>query len=438
MLGICSFQNTLIAKDAAYIWHPFTQAQTAEPAIAIARAEGAFLFDYEGRRYFDAISSWWVTLHGHCHPYITEKVARQLNHLEQVIFANFTHAPAVELAERLLKMSKIGEGKVFYSDNGSTAVETALKMALQYWYNRLPPTPKLTVVCFENDYHGDTFGAMSASGKTPFNRPFWPFLFKVETIPPPYKGKEELSIACFKKLVEKENVACFIFEPLIQGVAGMVQHSALGLDALLHICRDHQVIAIADEVMTGFGRTGPHLACDCLSLRPDIICFSKGISGGFLPLGATICRNFIYEGFLSEKKEQAFLHGHSYCANPLACAAALASLDLLETEECGIQRQAIEKSHQEFCLQWKDHPRLKRCESMGTILALEYDVQRNNSHSYFSNYRDILMRHFFQHDIFVRPFGNILHLMPPYCTPIDTLKHTYATIAATLEGNLCT
>jgi len=380
----------------------------------------------------DAVSSWWVTLHGHCHPYITESICRQAANLEQVIFANFTHAPAIELAERLLTLSKLENGKVFFCDNGSTAIEAALKIALQYWHNKSPHIASKKVICFTNAYHGDTFGAMSAAGKTSLNRPFWPYLFSVETIPPPISGKEELSINRLNELLSENDVACFIFEPILQGVSGIMQkHSAEGLEALLKICHQHHVIMIADEVMTGFGRTGPILACDRLSIKPDMICLSKGLTGGFLPLGATICRDEIYESFISDKREHAFLHGHSFCGNPLACAAANASIDLLMMDSCNQKRQKIEQSHRHFCEQWQNHPSFLRCETTGTILVIEYATQ--DGRSYFSSYRDFLLQHFLQNDIFVRPFGNVLYISPPYCITAEDLAKIYKTIISTVE-----
>lgn len=365
--------GSLIEKDPACIWHPFTQMQTARPPIPIVKAEGTYLYAEDGSRYLDAISSWWVNLHGHSHPYIAEKISAQAKVLDHVIFADFTHAPAVELASRLLSILPGDCSKIFFSDNGSTAVEVALKIALQYWYNQ--NIPKVKIICFKNSYHGDTFGAMSAAGRNVFNRPFWKHLFEVESIDPPLQGHEEASLDQLHRLLEGCDVACFIFEPLILGSGGMIIYPPNGLNTLLKCCKQHGVLTIADEVMTGFGRTSPLFACEKLTEKPDLICLSKGITGGFLPLGATACTEKIYQAFLGDHLQQAFLHGHSYTANPIACSSANASLDLLLESSCTLQREMIEFCHRSFSSKWRLHPKLKRCECLGTILALEYQAE---------------------------------------------------------------
>ncbi len=438
--------SSLVEKDRDCVWHPFTQMQTAHPSIPIVRAKGAYLYAEDGSSYLDGISSWWVNLHGHAHPYIVEKIKSQAEILEHVIFAGFTHAPAVELASRLLSILPGFMSKVFYSDNGSTAVEVALKMALQYWHNR--NTPKTKVICFKNSYHGDTFGAMSAAGRNAFNKPFWKHLFDVESIDPPLKGREELSLSQLQSILNQGSVACFIFEPLVLGSGGMIMYPPHGLDALIQCCRQHHVLTIADEVMTGFGRTGALFASKQLSEQPDLICLSKGLTGGFLPLGVTACTNDIYEAFLGDCLHQAFLHGHSYTANPLACSSALASLDLLLEDACSAQREMIAECHKRFCRQWQCHPKLKRCESLGTILALEYRVeeyrveeyqaeeyQAENS-SYFQPMRDRLYHFFLTKGILIRPLGNVLYILPPYCIQADELTFIYDHIILTLEGDL--
>lgn len=412
---------SLTEKDRACIWHPFTQMPSADP-IPIVRAKGSYLYGDDGQRYLDAISSWWVNLHGHAHPYIAEKIKSQADVLEHVLFAGFTHAPAVELASRLLPMLPGGMSKIFYSDNGSTAIEAALKMALQYWHNQ--NIPKTKVVCFRNSYHGDTFGAMSAAGKNPFNRPFWSLLFEVETIDPPLDGQE--SLHQLQAVLKKNQTACFIFEPLILGAGGMVIYPAEGLNSLIKCCREHSVLTIADEVMTGFGRTGTLFACDQVSEKPDLICLSKGLTGGFLPLAITACREEIFTAFLTPYP--AFLHGHSYTGNPIACSSALASLDLLLEESCLIQRTAIAESHQRFCQAWQQHPKLKRCESLGTILALEYRSE--------TSLRDRLYNFFLNKGILIRPLGNVLYILPPYCIQLNELEYIYDQIIFTLE-DLC-
>lgn len=420
---------SLIERDRTCVWHPFTQMHTARTPIPIVHAQGSYLYAMDGTRYLDAISSWWVNLHGHAHPYIAKRIASQAATLEHVIFADFTHAPAVELASRLLEILPKSMSKIFYSDNGSTSVEIAIKMALQYWFNKKRPRRK--IICFQNSYHGDTFGAMSAAGKNAFNRPFWSHLFDVETIVPPTKGQEEQSLLQLQNLLKTGDIACFIFEPLVLGSGGMIMYPPQGLNALLKCCHDHDVLTIADEVMTGFGRTGTLFACHQLDYTPDFICLSKGLTGGFLPLGATACAEHIFEAFLGDHLQQAFLHGHSYTGNPLACSSALASLDLLLDEPCTLQRNMIANCHRIFCSTWQSHPKLKRCETIGTILALEYRV---DSPSYFNGLRDHLYTFFLDHGILLRPLGNVLYLLPPYCIQEDELTSIYHHIISTLEG----
>ena len=414
----------------AAIWHPFTQMKMAQTPIEMIKGKGAYLTTRDGTNYLDAISSWWVNLHGHSHPYIAKKIAHQASELEHVIFAGFTHPPAIELTSRLLPLIPGKMGKLFYSDNGSTAVEVGLKIALQYWHNK--NRKKTKIVSFKGGYHGDTFGTMSAAGKTAFNRPFWNHLFDVITITPPISGLEKKCVKQLKEALASPNIACFLFEPLIQGVSGMVIHCAKTLGYLLKLCREHEVITIADEVMTGFGRTGTLFACETLEEQPDIVCLSKGITGGFLPLGATACTEEIYRAFHSEEKEKAFLHGHSYTANPISCASALASLDLLLTEDCEKQRTMITTSHADFVKQWKNHPKLNRCESLGTILALEY---RDDNCTYFSTLSDDLYQFFIKQKILLRPLGNVLYVLPPYCITQEELTLIYETIRLTLEGD---
>ena len=411
-------------ETSTLIWHPFTQMQTARTPIPIARGSGIYLYGEDGKRYLDGISSWWVNLHGHAHPYIVEKIKAQSDKLEHVIFADFTHAPAVELASRLMPLLPGDMAKLFYSDNGSTAVEVALKIALQYWYNQKINRTK--VVCFKNSYHGDTFGAMSAAGRNSFNQPFWKQLFDVESIDPPIKGQEEKSLQQLQVILDKGEVACFIFEPLILGSGGMIIYSGSMLERLIQCCHAHGVLTIADEVMTGFGRTGTLFACEQIQAKPDLICLSKGLTGGFLPLGATACTEKIFNAFLGSHFHQAFLHGHSYTGNPLACSSALASLDLLLEPSCFEQRAMIASSHQAFCEAW--HPRFKRCESIGTILALEYISE--------ISIRDRLYDFFLSQGLLLRPLGNVVYVMPPYCIQKEELEWIYSQIILTLDGDL--
>ncbi len=424
--------GSLVQRDLCHVWHPFTQAKTDAPPIPIIKGEGPYLYAEDGSRYIDAISSWWVNLHGHAHPYISAKISEQAQVLEQVIFAGFTHPKAVELAERLTQILPGKLSKIFYTDNGSTAVEAALKMAIQFRYNQNPQTKKMKVISFKEGYHGDTFGALSAAGANDLNRPFWPYLFESVQMDPPQIGQEEESKEQLKKILRSGECACFIFEPLIQGTAGMKMHSAEGLDSLIGICKEYEVITIADEIMAGFGRTGPLFASERLENTPDIICLSKGITGGFLPLGAVACHNRIFEAFLSGDRSKALLHGHSYTANPMACAAALASLDLLEKPACTAQRSFINASHLQFRKRLKNHPKIRRCEVLGTILAVEYQSEGHTS--YFHTLRDKLYRYFISQKILLRPLGNVVYVLPPYCIQSHDLEAIYQAILYTLEN----
>ena len=421
----------LSERDSKVLWHPYTQHQTNGKSIAIVKAEGAYLFDEDGKRYIDAGASWWTNIHGHSHPYIAEKVSAQLKKLEHVIFAGFTHEPAVELAERLLKLLPKDQSRVFYSDDGSTAVEVGLKMAFQYWHNKGEQRTK--VIAFKNAYHGDTFGAMSVSGRSAFTNAFEKLLFDVIFIDAPVPGMEESSLAQLKTIISdlRSPISAFIFEPLIQGTAGMITHDAITLEQMITICQENGILTIADEVMTGFGRTGKMFATDHLSVKPDIFCLSKGITGGTMALGVTTCPEKIYEVFLSDDKMKTFFHGHSYTANPVACSAANASLDLFDKENTMQNVERISKRHQEF--QHSIIPLFQHISVrvIGTILAIEIRVSEGSS--YFSSVRDKAYNFFLEKGILIRPLGNVIYLMPPYCISDNDLDYIYEEITAFLK-----
>ncbi len=419
---------SLSERDQSVIWHPYTQMKLAAPPVPIVRGEGAYLIDEAGNRYLDAVSSWWVTLHGHAHPYIAQKVFEQLQTLEHVIFAGFTHPKAVELAERLLALLPGQQQKIFYSDNGSTAVEVGLKMAFQYWHNQ--GKPRSRIIALENAYHGDTFGAMSASARSAFTAPFNAMLFEVDFIPLPAADNiEELKQRLTALLSEKQHAA-FIFEPLVQGAGGMLMYKAAYLDELIALCQQHHVITIADEVMTGFGRTGKLFACQHLQHTPDIFCLSKGLTGGTMAFGATTCTQPVYEAFLSDDKMKTFFHGHSYTGNPVACAAALASLDLIEQPAFEENLHRISAQHRQFQQKVATKPFVKDCRCTGTILALEFQTQAG--YSYFSNLRDDLYTYFLEKKIICRPLGNVIYLIPPYCITNEELQYLYDTMEEAL------
>lgn len=444
-------------KDSRFIWHPYTQHKKNRQNIPIVKGKGAFLFSENGDRYLDAISSWWVNMHGHCHPYIAKKISEQTKTLEQVIFAGFTHPKAVELASRLLEILPSNQKKIFFSDDGSTAVEAALKMALQFWYNKtLPPAlpdpsqkRKIKILALAGAYHGDTFGAMSVSGRSIFTQPFSPLLFDVIHIPFPEKSDDEAATLRFLKSAIKKHggsVSSFIFEPLVQGAAGMKMYSPGILDKMISVCKKNNIITIADEVMTGFGRTGKMFASGYLSEKPDIICLSKGITGGFLPLGVTSCSTEIFNAFSdpgsppkdkrNHKREtiyptRTFFHGHSYTANPLACAAACANLDLFGKKETWKKIREIEKMHTDFKKEISNHLGILDIRALGTILAIE--IKTPGQTSYLNEMRDSIYSFFISRKILLRPLGNLLYVMPPYCISKKDLKEIYSAIRKFLE-----
>lgn len=416
---------SLSERDHAVVWHPYTQMQTAPLAVPIVRGEGSWLIAEDGTRYLDGISSWWVNLHGHAHPHIAARVSEQLRTLEHVLFAGFTHPAAVELAEQLLEILPANQARVFYSDNGSTAVEVALKMVLQYFHNLGQPERR-TFLCFRDSYHGDTFGAMAVSSRGAFTQPFWPLLFDVEFIDVPVPGREAEVLAQLDAVLQRPDVAGFIFEPLVLGTAGMVMYSPEVLTEMLRRCHQRGVLCIADEVMTGFGRTGPLFASSLLQEQPDIMCFSKGLTGGTLAMGLTTCAAPIYQAFLSDDKMRALFHGHSYTANPVACAAALASLELTRTDDCHQQRQCIEAAHAAFRQEIEALPGIRQVRHRGTILAVEYDPGEGTS--YFSRLRDAFYQLAIDNRIVLRPLGNVVYLLPPYCTTNEELELLYTVL----------
>jgi adenosylmethionine-8-amino-7-oxononanoate aminotransferase len=418
-------ENSLTERDDSVVWHPYSQGNWGKFPIGITHGEGSYLYDEDGNRYIDAISSWWVNLHGHCHPFIIKSVLEQMTKLEQVIFAGFTHDPAISLAEKLLAVLPRNQARIFYSDDGSTSVEVAIKMAIQFWTNQEKPRKK--ILAWKNSYHGDTFGSMSLSSRGPFNSAFEPYLFEVDFINIPKNAQE------VQNLVDglTDEYAAFIFEPIIQGTAGMKIYKADLLNQILVACKKHQIITIADEVMTGFGRTGKLFAMDYIIEKPDIICLSKGLTGGMLPLGVTTCTNTIYQAFQGDDVFKSFFHGHSYTANPLACTAAIASLDILLRRETQKAISRIENQHKEFVKKIMGHPKVFHTASLGTIFMMEWKVKGGGT--YFNEIRDKLYEFFISEGVLIRPLGNTVYLMPPYCISAEDLDFIYEKILDALE-----
>ena len=421
--------DNLQELDRKNIWHPFTSLASKEDPLLIESGEGIYLYTTNGRKIIDAVSSWWVNLHGHSHPQITKAIADQAQTLEHVIFAGFTHRPAIQLSKNLLSITPKNQVKIFFSDNGSTAVEVALKMAFQFWFNQGIHNKK-KVIAIRGAYHGDTFGSMSVGERGAFSAPFSNYLFNVEYIDFPTTENEALVNNQFRALLQQGDVGAFIYEPLVQAAAGMRMYSSHALDSLLREARAHNVICVADEVFTGFGRTGRMFASDYLSNQPDIMALSKGLTGGAMAMGVTSCCEKIVNAFTSGETEKTFFHGHSYTANPMACAAANASFSLLVGEECQRQIKFIEQQHLEFATKIKltspDH--IVRC--IGTILAIE--LHTKDTSSYFNEIRKKILPYFLEKNILLRPLGNVIYVLPPYIIQKNELREIYQCIESFL------
>lgn len=419
----------LSERDIQYNWHPYTQHKTAQTHIAIAKGEGALLWDENGKEYIDAIASWWVNPYGHSNKFIADAIYKQLTTLEHVLFGGFTHEPAVQLAEKLIPILPGNQKKLFYSDNGSTAVEIAIKVALQFFYNKGEKRTK--IIAFENAFHGDTFAAMAASGISFFTEAFRGSLIEVVRIPVPTQGNEQASYDALEALAKTGEFAGFIFEPLVQGAAGMVMYDASELDKLITICKKHKVFTIADEVMTGFGKTGKNFACDYLTEQPDMMCLSKALTGGTIPMAITTFTQELFDGFYDDDVNKALFHGHTFTANPTGCAAALASMQLLETEEMQQNIQRINSKHLEFQQKIQNHRRVATTRVLGVIFALE--IKTGEAESYYGNFRNKLYNFFIGKGVILRPVGNIVYVLPPYVISDAQLEKIYQTVEEALE-----
>lgn len=397
--------------------------------MKVKKGDGLWLELEDGHRIMDCISSWWVNLYGHAHPEIAEAISRQAKQLEQVIFADFTHDPAERVADKLVNLLPGKLNKVFYSDDGSTAVEVALKMAFQYWKNR--GQDRTTFICFEGAYHGDTFGAMSAGARSIFSGVFNDLLFDVDFLPFPNTWmtdndaphKEQSVITSLKQMLTEhpEKYAGVMIEPLVQGAGGMRMCREKFIKDLRKVCNEHNTLLLFDEVMTGFGRTGRRFACARAGVEPDIICLAKGLTGGFLPLSATVCSEDVYETFNSAEPIKAFWHGHSYTANPLGCAAAVASFKLLKEYEDIFSD--MEDWHRQELSQLQDHPMIKHRRVTGTIAA--FTIGTDEEDGYLHSITDVIKKRSIQKGFLIRPLGNVLYFMPPYCTTREQLSAMY-------------
>jgi adenosylmethionine---8-amino-7-oxononanoate aminotransferase len=426
--------RTLKELDQACLWHPYTQMQTAVPPLPVVRGKGVYLYTEDGRRILDGISSWWVNIHGHSHPKLNEALSKQASELEHVMFAGITHRPAVALAQQLLAVLPSNLKRIFYSDNGSTAVEVALKMSFQFWQNR-GETNRRTFIVLDRAYHGDTVGAMSASAESPFTAPFQALLFQVQRVHSPYcyrcplgLERSRCTINCLASLEQAlmaagDTVAGVLVEPMLQGAGGMIMWPQEFLSGVRRLCDRYNTLMIADEVLTGFGRTGKMFACEHQEVKPDIICLSKALTAGYLPLGVTACTARIYEAFLSSDPRKTFFHGHSFTANPLACAVALASLELFDTEQSLNRVRRIESIFLERLPLPGTLPHVGDVRILGGVAALElvYDLKSRVTEGYLDRIGPYLTRSFLDRGLLLRPLGNVLYLMPPYVITEDEL-----------------
>ncbi|OPY94443.1 adenosylmethionine--8-amino-7-oxononanoate aminotransferase BioA [Bradyrhizobium sacchari] len=413
----------MMDKAMSRIWHPFTQHALQSGMTKIARGEGAYLYTEDGRRIIDAIASWWVVTHGHCHPQIVSAIQKQAETLNQIIFAGHTHEPAEQVATLLLKLAPRGLNHVFFSDSGSTSAEVALKMALGYWRNIGEPRSRIVVM--QHSYHGDTVGTMSIGARGVFNAAYEPLLFEVTSVPFPARGHEQETLDALEAACRNENPAGFIVEPLILGAGGMLMYPAWVLREMKRICETSDVLFIADEVMTGWGRTGTLFACEQASVTPDIACYSKGLTGGSLPLAVTLCRAEIFDAHYSRDRARTFFHSSSYTANPVACAAAKANLDLWQGNEIYERVASVAAMQEQQIAPFRGDERFTSVRRTGTITALELKV---GDEGYLANIGPRLLAFFNDRNLLLRPLGNTIYVLPPYCVTAADLDEIYTAI----------
>ncbi|MFK7747927.1 MAG: adenosylmethionine--8-amino-7-oxononanoate transaminase [Kordia sp.] len=415
-------------RDKKHLWHPLTQHKSHPNHIAITNAKGAVLYDENGNEYIDGIASWYTCVYGHCNPYIIEKVTAQMQRLDHVVFTGFTHKPAVELSEKLIKILPENQEKLFFSDNGSTAIDVAIKMALQYHFNQDEKRTK--IIALENGFHGDTFGAMSVSGLSVYNGPFEEFFIDVARIPVPNAENLEEVKTLFTQLITEHKVAAFVYEPLVQGAAAMQMHEAEHINEILKIAQEHNVVTIADEIMTGFGKTGKNFASEFIETKPDIICLSKALSAGMVPMAITSCSHKIYNAFYADDMKKGFFHGHTYSGNPVACSAAIAGIELLQSNEIKANLKRIEAAHHTFGLEIEKHSKVASIRQQGQIFALDLSIEMER----YGNLRDKLFNSFMNKGVCLRPLGNTIYILAPYITTNAQLQQIYQAIRETLDS----
>ena len=414
-------------RDKAHLWHPLTQHKLHPNHLPIVKGKGVSLFDDEGKEYIDGIASWYTCMYGHCNDYIISKVKNQLEQLDQVVFSGFTHKPAIELSEKLMTILPENQQKIFFSDNGSTSVDIAIKMALQYFFNK--GEKRARIIALEDAFHGDTFGAMSVSGLSVYNGPFEDFLLTIDRIDVPTKDNFTSVLEKFKELISSGEIAAFIYEPLVQGANCMTMYDANLLDELLTIAKENNVLAIADEVMTGFGKTGKNFASEYMSNQPDIICMSKSLTAGVAPMALTSCTQKVYDAFYDDDITKGLFHGHTYSANPLACTAAIAGIDLLKSEEIQTRISEIHEKHLAFEKHIKNHKKVKTTRCLGVIIALDLEVEMDR----YGSLRDKLFKYFMDEGAFLRPLGNTIYILAPYVISNEQLDRLYEVIENAID-----
>ncbi|RXG18175.1 adenosylmethionine-8-amino-7-oxononanoate aminotransferase [Leeuwenhoekiella aestuarii] len=417
----------LTERDKKHIWHPLTQHKLHPEAKPIVKAKGALLYDEEGKDYVDAISSWYTAMYGHCSDFIIERAHKQMLRLDQIIFSGFTHEPAVELSEKLMVILPDNQQKLMFNDNGSTATEIGIKMALQYHHNK--GENRKTLLAFEEGFHGDTLGAMSVSGLSVYNGPFEEFFIDVKRIPLPDGENNERVLKTIEDVHKASPLAGFIYEPLVQGAAGMKMYQAQNLEPILQKCKELGIITVADEVMTGFGKTGSFFASDHIATKPDVMCLSKALTAGLVPMGITTCTQEIYDAFYDDDIGKGLFHAHTYSANPIACATAIAGIELLQSEEIQQNIKTIQGLHQQFASEIGDHPKVRTTRQQGVIFALELNVEMER----YGDLRYKIYEFCMTEGVYLRPLGATIYILAPYVTTRDQMERVYAAIRKVLD-----
>ncbi|MGO4913434.1 adenosylmethionine--8-amino-7-oxononanoate transaminase [Leeuwenhoekiella sp. W20_SRS_FM14] len=417
----------LTERDKKHIWHPLTQHKLHPEAKPIVKAKGALLYDEDGNEYVDAISSWYTAMYGHCNDFIIDRAYKQMQQLDQIIFSGFTHEPAVVLSEKLMQILPSNQAKLMFNDNGSTSTEIGIKMALQYHHNK--GADRKTLLAFEEGFHGDTLGAMSVSGLSVYNGPFEEFFIDVKRIPLPNGENINNVLQAIDAFHKETPLAGFIYEPLVQGAAGMKMYQPEHLEPVLQKCRELGIITVADEVMTGFGKTGSFFASDHISIKPDVMCLSKALTAGLVPMGITTCTQEIYDAFYDDDIGKGLFHAHTYSANPIACATAIAGIELLQSEEIQANIKQIMSWHQQFAEELKDHLKVRVTRQQGVIFALELAIEMER----YGNLRYRIYEACMNEGVYLRPLGATIYILAPYITTREQMETVYAAIRKVLD-----